>query len=73
MSVRDVPGALADVTAAIADAGANVVEVRHERAFASAPASEVEVEFVLETRGPEHLREVISAVKRTGRGDAVRA
>ena len=73
MSVRDVPGALADVTAAIANAGANVVEVRHERAFASAPASEVEVEFVLETRGPEHLREVISAVKRTGRADAARA
>jgi hypothetical protein len=30
----------------------------------------VEVEFVLETRGREHLREVIEAVKRTGRGDA---
>jgi threonine dehydratase len=70
LSVRDVPGALAGVTAAIGSAGANVVEVRHERAFASAPSSDVEVEFVLETRGREHLREVIEAVKRTGRGDA---
>ena len=64
--LRDVPGALAEVAAAIANAGANVVEVRHERAFASAPSSEVEVEFVLETRAPEHLREVIAAVNSTG-------
>ena len=37
--VRDVPGALAEVTSAIANAGANVVEVLHERAFARAPSS----------------------------------
>jgi len=64
--IRDVPGALAQVTSAIASAGANVVEVLHERAFARAPSSEAEVEFVLETRGAEHLREVVSAVTATG-------
>ncbi|MGH9885639.1 MAG: pyridoxal-phosphate dependent enzyme, partial [bacterium] len=64
--VRDVPGALAEVTTAIADAGANVVEVLHERAFGRAPSSEAEVEFVLETRGAEHLRAIVSAVTATG-------
>ena len=64
--VRDVPGALAEVTSAIADAGANVVEVLHERAFARGPSSEAEVEFVLETRGVEHLRDVVTAVNATG-------
>jgi threonine dehydratase len=64
--VRDVPGALADVTSAIANAGANVVEVLHERAFARAPSSEAEVEFVLETRGAEHLKEVVAAVRASG-------
>jgi threonine dehydratase len=64
--VRDVPGALAEVAAAIAKAGANVIHVRHERAFAGAPSSEVEVEFVLETRGPEHLREVVAALAASG-------
>ena len=64
--VRDVPGALAEVTSAIANAGANVVEVLHERAFARAPSSEAEVEFVLETRGAEHLRDVVTAVSATG-------
>ncbi|MEX2207926.1 MAG: threonine ammonia-lyase [Myxococcota bacterium] len=64
--VRDVPGALADVTAAIANAGANVVEVLHERAFARAPSSEAEVEFVLETRGADHLKDVVTAVRASG-------
>ncbi len=65
--VRDVPGALAEVTSAIANAGANVVEVLHERAFARAPSSEAEVEFVLETRGADHLRDVVEAVRASGR------
>ena len=63
--MRDVPGALAEVSAAIAKAGANVIEVRHERAFASAPSSEAVVEFVLETRGAEHLREIVAALNAT--------
>ena len=54
------------VTITRADAGANVVEVLHERAFGRAPSSEAEVEFVLETRGAEHLRAVVSAVTATG-------
>jgi threonine dehydratase len=66
--VRDVPGALAEVTSAIANAGANVVEVLHERAFGRAPSSEAEVEFVLETRGADHLREVLDAVRASGHG-----
>ncbi len=64
--IRDVPGALAAVTSAIANAGANVVEVLHERAFARAPSSEAEVEFVLETRGSEHLRAIVASVAAMG-------
>jgi threonine dehydratase len=64
--IRDVPGALAAVTSAIASAGANVVEVLHERAFARGPAGEAEVEFVLETRGAEHLREILEQLNSMG-------
>jgi threonine dehydratase len=72
--MRDVPGALARISATIAAAGANVVEVRHERAFASAPSSEAEVEFMLETRGAEHLREIVTALNATGhRATSLRA
>jgi threonine dehydratase len=64
--MRDVPGALAQVSGAIASAGANVVEVLHERAFARSLASEVEVVFVLETRGEDHLADVLRAIGATG-------
>jgi threonine dehydratase len=43
-----------------------VVEVLHERAFARALASEVEVVFVVETRGPDHLEQLLAAIRATG-------
>jgi threonine dehydratase len=64
--MRDVPGELASISGAIAESGANVVQVIHERAFARAPASEVEVEFVIETRGPDHLRELVARLAASG-------
>jgi threonine dehydratase len=64
--MRDVPGELAAISGAIAESGANVVQVIHERAFARAPASEVEVEFVIETRGPDHLREIVARLAASG-------
>ncbi|HTO71114.1 MAG TPA: threonine ammonia-lyase [Myxococcota bacterium] len=64
--MRDVPGELAAISGDIAASGANVVQVIHERAFARAPASEVEVEFVLETRGADHLREIVARLAASG-------
>ena len=64
--MRDVPGELASISAVIAESGANVVQVLHERAFARAPAAEVEVEFVIETRGPDHLREIVARLAASG-------
>jgi threonine dehydratase len=64
--MRDVPGELAAISGAIAASGANVVQVIHERAFARAPSSEVEVEFVIETRGADHLRELVARLAASG-------
>jgi threonine dehydratase len=64
--MRDVPGELAAIARVIADSGANVVQVLHERAFARAPSSEVEVEFVIETRGADHLRDVVARLASSG-------
>jgi threonine dehydratase len=64
--MRDVPGELATISRVIADSGANVVQVLHERAFARAPSSEVEVEFVIETRGADHLRDVVARLASSG-------
>jgi threonine dehydratase len=64
--VRDLPGSLARVTACLAAADANIEEVHHQRAFADVPLQTVEVEFVLQTRGREHVRELIAALDRAG-------
>ncbi len=66
VGVRDVPGSLAAVTAIIAAANANIVEVHHQRAFTRLPAQNADVELVIQTRGPAHLRETLEALSRGG-------
>lgn len=66
VAARDVPGALARITATVAEAGANIDEVHHQRAFSALPAQNVEIELVLQTRGPAHVREVIDRLHAAG-------
>ncbi|CAM3789221.1 threonine ammonia-lyase [Bordetella sputigena] len=66
VDLRDLPGALAHATAVIADAHANITEVHHQRAFTALPVRNVEVDFVLQTRGPEHIAEVIERLNAIG-------
>jgi len=66
VSARDVPGSLAHITATVAEAGANVDEVHHQRAFTMLAAQNVDVELVLQTRGRAHLASVLSALKDAG-------
>jgi len=66
VDLRDLPGALAHATKLIADAQANITEVHHQRAFTSLPVRNVEVDFVLQTRGPEHILEVIDILNAAG-------
>jgi threonine dehydratase len=66
VDLRDLPGALAHATKLIADAQANITEVHHQRAFTSLPVRNVEVDFVLQTRGHEHIQEVIDILNEAG-------
>ena len=52
--VPDYPGSLAALLALLADLGANVLEVSHERLAPTLRVDEVEVVLQVETRGPEH-------------------
>ena len=58
--LRDRPGALARLTAVVAEARANVLQIRHDRAFSPARIGESQVELTLETSG----RDQIDAIKR---------
>lgn len=64
--VRDRPGALADLTAILADLGVNVLDVEHHREGVALGVDEVEVQFTLETRNREHGEEVRAALAARG-------
>jgi threonine dehydratase len=66
VSARDVPGSLARITAIVGEAGANIDEVHHQRAFTLLAAQNVEIELVLQTRGRDHIRAVLDALHRGG-------
>ena len=66
VSVRDIPGSLAKITATVADAGANIDEVHHQRAFTVLAVQSVEIELVIQTRGRSHIQDVITALNAAG-------
>jgi threonine dehydratase len=66
VGARDTPGVLAKITAVVAQAGANIDEVHHQRAFSSLSAQNVEVELVLQTRNPPHVQQVVAALQAAG-------
>jgi threonine dehydratase len=64
--IPDRPGSLAGISTVLAKAGAQVVEVSHQRFFGRVALQEAEVEFVLGTRGAEHLEEICAALRAAG-------
>jgi len=63
---RDVPGSLARITAVVSEAGANIDEVHHQRAFTLLTAQNVEIELVVQTRGREHVQSLLGALAAAG-------
>ena len=66
VGARDAPGVLARITTIVAEAGANIDEVHHQRAFSALSVQSVDVELVLQTRNPAHVREVVAALQAAG-------
>jgi threonine dehydratase len=72
IDIPDKPGQLARVSRAIADAGANVLEVYHQRIFTELPAKGAELNLVIETRDTAHLGAVVGALEAAGYTVAVK-
>ena len=64
--VPDRPGSLMRLANTIAEKGANIMDVHHDRVHPGVRLSETAVEFLLETRGPEHAKEVQEALRQAG-------
>ncbi len=60
VELDDVPGALARLAAEIAAAKANISIITHDRRSKSLPIGKTEVLIELETRGYDHIKEVVA-------------
>ena len=64
--VPDRPGSLAALLQIVADHGGNVVDVEHLREGMDLHLRETAIHLVLQTNGPEHDNEILTAVKAEG-------
>ncbi len=66
VTVDDVPGSLHSLTGVIASHRVNILDVVHERFTGDLPIGKTKVVFIVETRGKEHLDEILSDLKEKG-------
>jgi threonine dehydratase len=64
--IPDRPGSLAKLLVVLGQAGANLLDVEHQRTGKTLHLEEVEVEMQVETRGAEHSDELVLALTNEG-------
>jgi threonine dehydratase len=63
IDISDEPGMLAAISTTIGKCGGNIVEIYHQRLFYDVPAKLAKIDAVIETRGPNHVDEIIAALR----------
>lgn len=63
MEIPDRPGVLADIAARIGDQGGNIIEVVHQRQFASPTVQAAHLEVMFEARDAAHGRSITEALE----------
>jgi threonine dehydratase len=66
VTIPDRPGGLALLLTELGEAGANILEVSHERISANLALDEVEVRLQMETRGDAHAEQVMARLRECG-------
>jgi threonine dehydratase len=64
--LQDRPGALQELTAVLSALRANIFAIRHERTSRDVAMNSAEVEIDLETRGHDHVAEIIDSLEQRG-------
>src|SRR6185437_8758743 len=62
----DFPGALHNLTGILAQHRANIVETSYDRAYHGVNLGDTAIEITMETRGPAHIAELLSALSAGG-------
>ena len=63
LQIPDRPGVLADIAGKIGDSGGNIIEVSHQRLFASSSVQAAELEVMVEARDKRHANEIVEALQ----------
>ena len=66
VEIADRPGALAAVSAVVAERRANILEVAHRHGFLDVPARHADLDIVLETRDRAHIEAVLGGLEEAG-------
>ena len=62
----DRPGALHELTRLIAEHRANIVDTLHNRAYYGVNLGDTAIDVTLETRGREHVEQILAALTAEG-------
>lgn len=62
----DYPGALYRLTGILADHRANIVETAYDRAYHGVNLGDTAIDITMETRGPDHIAELLAALVAAG-------
>jgi threonine dehydratase len=65
LQIPDRPGVLADIAGKIGDSGGNIIEVSHQRLFASSSVQAAELEVMVEARDKQHANAIVEALEQT--------
>jgi len=64
--LKDAPGSLATITQDVAQLGANILDIRHFRYDINLPVGSTKVIFHLETKGLNHIEEIVKTLSSNG-------
>jgi threonine dehydratase len=64
--INDIPGQLSKISQIIGDAGANVIEVIHQRMMQSVSLKQAELEVVIEARDQFHVDDILETLRSDG-------
>ncbi len=64
--INDTPGQLSDISRIIGEAGANVIEVIHQRMMQTISLKQAELDVVIEARDKQHVEEIVIALESAG-------
>jgi threonine dehydratase len=66
VTITDQPGVLGNIASLLGDAGANILEVSHQRMFLDVPAKGATLDFVIETKDATHAGQVMEKIRAAG-------